>query len=198
MKMSDTIGEIATALSAAQGEIQDAMKGSLNPHFKSKYADLAAIRTVIREPLSKHGLSIVQLPRAHSSHVEVETIIMHKSGEFISETLNMPVSKQDAHGIGSAITYARRYGMSAVLCIATDDDDGNAAVEKNAPRVVRQRSDAEAEELYNAARHAANEGSDKLRSFWSELSGEKRSLLTADKIQSLKEIASEADKNESE
>ena len=128
MERSDNIASLATALAAAQGEIEDATKAGINPHFKSKYADLAAVRAVIRSPLAKHGLSIIQLPRAQNGVVEVDTMLLHKSGEYISETLRMPVAQSNAHGIGSAITYARRYGLMSILCLAADDDDGNGAV----------------------------------------------------------------------
>ena len=129
MQMSDTIAALAEALSKAQGAIDDATNAGINPHFKSKYADLASVRAVIRGPLSANGLSIVQLPRAQNGVVEVDTMLLHKTGEYISETLRMPVAKPDAHGIGSAISYARRYGIMSILCIAADDDDGNAAVQ---------------------------------------------------------------------
>jgi hypothetical protein len=133
MQMSDTIAALATALAQAQGEIDDAAKAAINPAFGkggSKYADLASVRAVIRGPLSKNGLSVVQLPRAQSGLVEVDTMLIHKTGEYISETLRMPVNPQqmNAHGIGSAITYARRYGLMSILCLAADDDDGNGAV----------------------------------------------------------------------
>ena len=129
MQMSDTISALAEALSKAQGAIDDATKAGINPHFKSKYADLASVRAVIRGPLSANGLSIVQLPRAQNGVVEVDTMLLHKTGEYISETLRMPVAQANAHGIGSAITYARRYGLMSILCIAADDDDGVAAVQ---------------------------------------------------------------------
>ena len=135
MKMSETIGDLATALSKAQGQIEAATKGSVNPAFRSKYADINALRDAIREPLAVNDLSLLQFPRTLEGRVEVETMILHKSGEYMSETLSMPVSKQDAHGIGSALTYARRYGMSAMLNLAADDDDGNAAVEKAPAKV---------------------------------------------------------------
>jgi len=89
MKMSETIAEIATALSKAQGQIDAATKGSVNPHFKSRYADLNALREAIREPLAAHDLSIVQLPRVDGASVEVETMLLHKSGEYISEVLRV-------------------------------------------------------------------------------------------------------------
>ena len=96
MRMSENISQLATALSKAQGEIDDATKKGLNPAFRSKYADLAAVRAVIREPLAVNDLCMIQLPRTVDSGVEVETMIVHKSGEFISETLYMPVNKYDA------------------------------------------------------------------------------------------------------
>jgi len=129
MQMSDTFSALFGALAEAQGEIEDATKAGINPHFKSKYADLAAVRAVIRGPLAKHGLAVIQLPRAQNGVVEVDTMLTHKSGEYISETLRMPVAQMNAHGIGSAITYARRYGLMSILCLAADDDDGNAAVQ---------------------------------------------------------------------
>ena len=130
MKMSETIAELATALSKAQGQIEDASKDGLNPAFRSKYADLAAVRAVIREPLAVNDLAVMQFPRTRQNYVEVETMLVHKSGEFFSETLEIPVAKFDAHGIGSGITYGRRYGLMSILCLAAVDDDGNAATEK--------------------------------------------------------------------
>lgn len=128
MRMSDTIAEIAGALAKAQGMMSDASKDALNPHFKSKYADLAAVRAVVREPLAVNDLALIQPARLQDGKVEVETMLLHKSGEYIAETLQMPVGKNDAHGVGSAISYARRYGLMSLLGLAADDDDGNAAV----------------------------------------------------------------------
>ena len=127
MRQSDSIIALATALSKAQGEIDDATKTGMNPAFRSKYADLAAVRAVIREPLAVNDLAVVQLPRSIDGAVEVETMIIHKSGEFIAETLRMPVNKWDAHGIGSGITYGRRYGLMSMLGLAADDDGDREA-----------------------------------------------------------------------
>ena len=99
MNTSEEIHELATALSKAQGEIEDAAKGAENPYYKSKYADLAAVRGVIREPLAKNGLSIVQNPATVQGGVEVETILLHSSGQYMSSKLFMPVAKIDAHGV---------------------------------------------------------------------------------------------------
>lgn len=119
-------GDLMTALAKAQGEIEGAKKDSQNPHFKSSYADLASVWAVIREPLSKNGLAITQWPRVVNGAVEVETILAHGE-QFISDVLWMPCSKMDAHGIGSATTYARRYALMAVAGVAPEDDDGNGA-----------------------------------------------------------------------
>ncbi len=128
MERSESIKELATALSKAQGEIGFAMKDTANPFFKSKYADLASVVGTIREPLAKHGLSFTQVSHDSEHAACIETVIMHASGEWISTgKLTVPVSKHDAQGFGSAITYAKRYSLSAAFGVASDDDDGNAA-----------------------------------------------------------------------
>lgn len=127
MRQSETLTELFSALSLAQGEIEDAKKDSTNPHFKSKYADLASVRAAIRDPFAKHGLAISQWPRTSDKAVEVETVLSHKSGQFIAETLSCPLAAMTAQAIGSALTYLRRYSMMAVSGIAPDDDDGNEA-----------------------------------------------------------------------
>jgi hypothetical protein len=136
MIKSETLGALATALSLAQGEFDAAVKDTANPFFKSKYADLSSVVEATRPALSKHGLSIIQLPRSQDGCIQLETILLHKSGEFIGDTLALPVSKQDAQGYGSAMTYARRYGWMAVTGIAPEDDDGNAAVRGKTPAAV--------------------------------------------------------------
>jgi hypothetical protein len=200
MKMSETISMLATALSKAQGEIDDATKKGINPAFRSKYADLAAVRGVIREPLAVNDLSIVQFPRTVQGGVEVETMIVHKSGEFMSETLFMPVNKYDAHGIGSGITYARRYGLMSLLCLAADDDDGNAAVEKAPAKEQAPKKDILTKEeraaLATAAMENAKQGTPALTAWWKTLSKDQRTALDADAIAELKQMATEADAKE--
>lgn len=199
MKMSETISQLATALAKAQGEIDDATKKGINPAFRSKYADLAAVRGVIREPLAVNDLSIVQFPRTIQGGVEVETMIVHKSGEFMSETLFMPVMKYDAHGIGSGITYARRYGLMSLLCLAADDDDGNAAVEKTPARdaaPVAKKSTLTKEELAavaTAAMAAAKQGTPALTQWWKSASKDHRNALDNEAIAELKAMAQAAD-----
>lgn len=127
MNKSDTVGSIASALALFQGEMRTVVKDAVNPYFKSKYADLSSIIEAIREPLKKNGLAISQFP---SGDGELTTILMHGSGEWIEATAKMGITDGKSQSIGSAMTYARRYALGAVLGIATDeDDDGHAATQ---------------------------------------------------------------------
>ncbi|WKN20859.1 ERF family protein [Azotobacter vinelandii] len=133
MNKSEQINELATALAKAQGELENAAKSSNNLHFKSKYADLAEILNTVRPVFSANGLSVSQCPSFEAGIVSVETVLMHSSGQWMSSVISAPVSKQDAQGVGSAITYCRRYSLAAVAGIAQEDDDANSAV-GHAPR----------------------------------------------------------------
>lgn len=140
MKMSETIAELAKALAAAQAEIENATKGSINPHFRSKYADLAEVLNTSRPILSKHGLSVVQMPGFEDGKVSVETVLMHESGQWIANTLLGPCSKLDPQGVGSAITYYRRYSLAAFAGIAQEDDDANIASEPASTKMPQRIS----------------------------------------------------------
>jgi len=125
---SDAINELATALAKAQGEMTHAAKDRENPHFKSSYATLASVWEACRGPLSKHGLSVTQLASSEQGCAAITTILMHSSGQWVQSETRVPTIKNDAQGVGSAITYARRYALSAIAGIAPDDDDdGNGA-----------------------------------------------------------------------
>ena len=134
MNRSESIKEISTALSAAQGEIQNATKNAENPHFKSKYADLAELLNTVRPVFSKFGLSVIQLPSYADGFVSVETVVTHKSGEWFSGVSSCRVSKDDAQGVGSATTYLRRYSLAAAAGVAQEDDEGNEASKKGEPK----------------------------------------------------------------
>ena len=129
MNKSDSIAALAAALAKAQGAMKGAVKDSANPFFKSKYADLASVVEAIRAAFSANGLSYIQtVEPSDKDEVVVETTLLHASGEWIScGMLALPVSKADAQGYGSALTYARRYSLSAAVGVAPEDDDGNAA-----------------------------------------------------------------------
>jgi hypothetical protein len=130
MNKSESIAGLAAALAKAQGAMKGAVKDSANPFFKSKYADLASVVEAIRAAFSANGLSYIQtVEPSDKDEVRVETTLLHASGEWIScGVLALPVSKADAQGYGSALTYARRYSLSAAVGVAPEDDDGNAAV----------------------------------------------------------------------
>lgn len=127
---SESIKEIASALNKAQAEMSGASKSSKNPFFKSSYADLNSVIEAIKTPFHTNGLSYSQFPILEDGKVGVETMLMHSSGEFISSTLLLPMTKQDPQAAGSAITYARRYSLMSIAGIPAEDDDGNAASAK--------------------------------------------------------------------
>ena len=129
MKTSEQVNELATALAAAQAEMKNATLNKVNPHFKSKYADLAGIRDTVTPALAKHGLSIVQGTDTVDSGIVVVTRLMHKSGQWIES--RFPIAYDKPQTMGSAYTYARRYSLSAMCAISADeDDDANAANDK--------------------------------------------------------------------
>lgn len=135
MQHSDTIGKLADALAKAQAEIKAIGKDRTNPHFKNRYATLDAILDGIRPTLAKHGLSVVQGVVTYGEGEAVETTLVHSSGEWMRNFVPMKVGKQDAQGVGSALTYGRRYGVSALLALSTDeDDDGEQAVKTPAKK----------------------------------------------------------------
>ena len=131
MLVSEGIGKLATALAKAQGVMDDALKLNKNPHFKSSYADLAAVRAAIQKPLSENGLAYVQLLSTSNDGLDVKTMLIHgESGEYIGDTLTIPLGQQRTpQAVGSAASYGRRYGLMALIGIAAEDDDGNAATE---------------------------------------------------------------------
>ena len=121
--------ELFAALSRAQANVENVLKDSLNPHFKSKYADLASVWETIREPFTKEGLGIIQLlVGGGGGTIGIRTILTHNSGESIEDTFQVPCSKpNDPQALGSAVTYGRRYSLMALCGIAPEDDDGNSA-----------------------------------------------------------------------
>ena len=128
MNKSVTIGKLADALSKAQGEMEGALKESTNPFFKSKYSSLTSIWNCAKGPLTKNQLSVVQSTYIDGGDIFLETVLMHASGEWISSVYPIKPVKQDPQGLGSALTYARRYSLQSLLgIVADDDDDGNEA-----------------------------------------------------------------------
>tara|TARA_R110000868_G_scaffold62721_1_gene189411 strand:+ start:33 stop:671 length:639 start_codon:yes stop_codon:yes gene_type:complete len=128
METSPSIAALAASLSKAQASIEGAVKGKVNPAFKSKYADLSSVWEACREALTDNGLSVVQSPGpVADGRMELTTMLLHASGEWMRGTLTIPLGKVDAQAYGSATTYARRYALAAFVGVAPEDDDGNAA-----------------------------------------------------------------------
>lgn len=156
MNKSETLSKLAPALVKAQALMAGATKTQANNFFKSKYANLEEVIRVVKEPFAANGLSFVQFPVSGDGHAGVETIIMHESGEFISNEFLLKCEKQTAQGMGSAITYARRYGLQSACGIPSEDDDGNAA---SAPAPKKPQMTAEdAKESLKAAATMAELG----------------------------------------
>lgn len=135
MNRSETISSLAKALSGFNSEVSKISKDSENPFFKNNYASLDNIIDQVRPILTKHGLNVMQFPKSDGAVVSVTTYLMHDSGEWIeSEPLSMKPVKTDPQGIGSCITYARRYSLQAFLSLNTgEDDDGNGASQLKPP-----------------------------------------------------------------
>jgi hypothetical protein len=130
MNHSESIANLAKALSIVQGKLTHAKKDSANPFFKSKYADLESVWDACRNLLAENGLCVMQFPGTYSDldkSMSLTTILSHSSGEWISQEMSVPMSKVDAQGAGSCLSYMRRYSLAAVVGVVQADDDGNAA-----------------------------------------------------------------------
>jgi len=129
MIKSEQINLVAAALVKAQSEMGNASKGSANPFFKSKYADLNSIREACLPALAANGLSVLQPTVIIDGKNYIETMILHESGQYLGGHTEILFSKpNDAQNFGAGTTYARRFGLQAFLCIGAEDDDGEKAV----------------------------------------------------------------------
>lgn len=175
--------EIYSAFVSAQKQFGPALKSSTNPHFKSKYADLAACVEAVIEALNTNGIGLVQRNLECESGVCVETLFVHVSGEsFSSGPLHVPAAKGDPQGYGSALTYARRYSLMAACGIAPEDDDGNAGAA------------AKAVALLDGFRAAAMNGSAALRAHYEKVQPSEEFWKANQRA--LKDAASKADAGE--
>ena len=157
--VSAQVGELFGALAQAQSEIQNPQRNAELPFFKSSYADLTAIWDVVREPLTKNGLSIAQFPGREGNEVLLTTVLAHESGQYIISRMAMTPEKDNPHGQASCITYMRRFALAAATGCAPagEDDDGNAAVQH-----PRQQS-APAPSAEKNGKRGRKSNSDKLR-----------------------------------
>lgn len=125
---------IAVALLKAQKKIENATKDANNPHFKSKYATLESVLDAVKDVSNEMGIVIVQTGGKDVEGHFIETKLIHESGEEISSKVYLVLDKQNMQGMGSALTYARRYALAGLFAIGQEDDDGNAAVWQQAPQ----------------------------------------------------------------
>lgn len=126
---------LASAMAKAFAAIESATKGAANPHLKSKYADLGAVIEAVKPALVANDLFFTQQPQPCDDGVSVRTVLHHISGDSLDlGTLYVPANKKDAQGFGSALTYARRYALLTAFGVPTEDDDGNAASQRNQAR----------------------------------------------------------------
>lgn len=148
MKTSESIKQIAEALVSAQKEIRFAAKDSTNPHFKSKYANINSVIEAVKKPLNDNGIAILQsLSPSDDNKLHLTTRLLHSSGEWIEDTAVCPIQKQDPQGLGSAISYIRRYSISSLCALYADDDDGQSAALNAADYLQRISQSQTLEEL---------------------------------------------------
>ena len=168
MNKSESIKEISAALVKAQREIKAALKDSTNPHFRSKYADLSSVVDAVKGPLLKYDIAFLQGVQDAEGGVAIETVLLHSSGEWISSTLRLPATKQDAQGYGSAITYGRRYGLQAMCGVPAEDDDGNAASAATNRTKAHSPTDGAYDALEPEEQNQAKEIANSIVDLWNE------------------------------
>lgn len=180
MKHSEQINEIAAALAKAQGQIKNAKKDSANPFFKSTYADLAAVAEACRPQLAANGIAVVQAPSAsEDGRVSVETMLLHASGQWMSETVSVKPKDDGAQALGSVITYLRRYSLAAFAGVAPEDDDGNAAVgHGNTAKAAAPVKPAGFDNWLADLEAVAQDGTPALEAAWKKSKADYRTYLT--------------------
>ena len=127
---SPEIGKLAEALAKAQAEMEPATKDAANPFFKSQYASLASCWQACRGPLTKHGLAIIQTTEPDNGNVTVISILTHSSGQWIKGKLSVKPPKTDSQALGSCLSYLRRYSLSALVGLSTQDDDAESTMSR--------------------------------------------------------------------
>lgn len=198
-RTSPQFDKIAKALVQALPKIEAAKKESVNPHLRNKYADLLSVTETARGPLATSGIVIMQPVSSSPGQATVTTILLHESGQWMASELSLKPQKDDPQGVGSAITYARRYGLAGMLgMVADEDDDGNTAsgVTSGSPQSSKARSapapkatpaaapvassgGAEEAQKLKSALLAAGVGADNLRTFYNSCFNDPQRKSTA-------------------
>ncbi len=179
------MNKISSAFVQAQKAFSPALKSSTNPHFKSKYADLAACVEAVIDALNANGIALIQKQHQCENGVAVETVFIHESGESLSAgILSVPAAKHDPQGYGSALTYARRYSLMAACGIAPEDDDANAASKPRQPKKATSPADEiragiKRGDASGAASYLAGLPQAELDAIWQELTADECTTLQA-------------------
>lgn len=139
---SAEIGELAAALSKAQGAIEDAEKTRENPFFKSRYATLAAVWAACRAPLAANGLAVAQPATSDGARVTVTTLLLHSSGQWLRSDMSTQAKDAGPQSVGSAVSYLRRYLLAAMVGVATEDDDAEGATDRSKKKERQESSTA--------------------------------------------------------
>jgi hypothetical protein len=152
---SDQINELAAALSKAQGEMQAAIKDKINPFFKSSYADLGSVWDAARPVLSKYGLCVMQTTELLADKIVMVTTLAHTSGQWVKSLLPLNPAKNDSQGVGAAITYLRRYSLSAIVGVVCDDDDDGETASGRGKYNEKNKCDADCKEKLEAKKESS-------------------------------------------
>ena len=176
--------ELFTALAEAQGAIGNAEKNAENPHYKKSYADLASATNASRQHLAKNGLSVIQSSAQCGEEWVLTTFIAHKAGGWMRSNTPLLIGKKDMQGLGSAITYARRYALMSMLNIAAEDDDGNLASDGNAAPLSASRKPPQQQQYDPRAALKSLEGTlfaaENIEGWWAETKDARMALKHAD------------------
>jgi len=196
MNLDHANAPLFAALAKAQAEVENATKGSVNPHFKSRYADLAEVLNTVRPVFSHYGLSILQSTSFDGTLVHVTTTVAHAEGGWASSCASCSPARIDAQGIGAATTYLRRYSLAAMCGVAQEDDDGNAASHQQRPVQESKREDGLLPATLEIAQKQLDrcEDMDALGKAWATLPANVRKALGAHKDKckaKLQEVARE-------
>ena len=200
MKMSDSITNLATALAKSQSEMRPAIFDSMNPHYKSKYASLTAVMEACREALSKNQIAVVQGAAVVDGAVAVTTLLLHASGEYISDELTMPFAQATPQQIGSSLSYCRRYSLASLVGITADDDDAEEAMPKpNSGELAKDVKITPTKETDSQMRQSSNsqevQTTNKTEATKSKESKVKRATIRASKIKEIFEKSTELGMN---
>ena len=182
MELSNANAPLFAALAKAQAEVENAIKGNVNPHFKSRYADLAEVLNTVRPTFARHGLSILQSTAFDGINVSVTTTLAHAEGGWVSSCASCVPARVDAQGIGAATTYLRRYALAAMAGVAQEDEDGNAASHQQRPATPAREDGLLSATLETAQRQLDRcEDMDELGKAWATLPANVRKALGAHK-----------------